>query len=145
MKNLLFITALAMVICFTSCGNNKHNHMFTFSVGTSTEFADSISIKTKQALTAEEKDELKVFITKHIKKEEHIQTILDKALALADAKTVKFKRSYINDVPLLPKEDRKICYTATAPCPIIYYAFAVLIFCLGICFGGLFEVLQSKK
>jgi len=144
MKNLLFTTALAMVICFTSCGNNK-NHMFTFSVGTSTEFADSISIKTKQVLTAEEKDELKVFITKHIKKEEHIQTILNKALVLADAKTVKFERSYINDVPLLPMEDRKICYTAIAPCPIIYYVFAVLIFCLGIGFGGLFEVLQSKK
>ncbi len=130
MKKLLII--LVMTLCITSCTSNRHT--FSFSLGDSTESVDSIFIETKRVLICEEKNEIKEFISAHMKRGEDIEIILDKTLVLADAKKVKFKRTYINNASFLPTEAREICYYASETNAVVLYI-VIFIFLVGIYFN----------
>ena len=129
MKKLLII--LAMTLCITSCDSNHHT--FSFSLGASTEFVDSIYIETKQVLTEEERTELKEFVTTHMKRGEDINTILHETLVLADAKMVKFKKVLTGNSSFLPPKDREICYLVSETSDAYIIVLSVFLVILGLC------------
>jgi len=124
-----------MTMCITSCDGSHHT--FSFSLGDSTEFVDSIYIETKAVLTQEEKSELREFVTTHMKRGEDINIILDKTLVLTDAKKVKFERTYINNASFLPTEAREICLFARKRGPEYDIVIGIILVFLGFCFSSI--------
>lgn len=105
MKKFLTIVAMAVsVCCLTSCGQKSHE--FTFSLE-HLYYIDSVKIETKHVLTPEEKDEVKGIILTHMKKDENICITLEKARILTGAKKVSLKRTYSDNILLLPNENRE--------------------------------------
>ena len=105
MKRILTLVAMAVsVCCLTSCGQKSHE--FTFSLE-HLYYIDSVKIETKHVLTPEEKDEVKGIILTHMKKDENIDITLEKARILTGAKKVSLKRTYSDNILLLPNENRE--------------------------------------
>ena len=139
MKRIFILVAMT-VCCLTSCG--KKNHEYSFSLEHS-DYIDSIKIETKHVLTPEEKDEVRGIILTHMKKDENIVITLKKARILTGAKKVSLKRTYSDNILLLPDENRETEISILDDSPWYNLVMGILLVLVGFAFGKLHSSLMD--